>query len=305
MRNQLLIKVGSYTGDGNDNRDIEVGFRPDLVIIKGGNRHSVWRNRWMQGDSTANIGDSAANFANAIQAFLYDGFQVGSNNTVNESAVVYHYIAIRGVIGQNYFRVGRYTGDGNDDRSLSALGLLFTPDFLMIKRDGASTARWKTSDATLGGNSLPFSGSSQSGNIIQSIIENGFQVGTDNTVNASGERYFFAALKELAGAIKVGRYTGDGQDGRHITGVGFQPDAVLVKVAEETYTSRLRTSEEAGDETLNFGTTGSPNSDEIQELEEDGFELGTATSVNENGKTYYYLALKTGNHEIQLDRETV
>jgi len=95
---RAMIKTGTYTGDGNDDRDIDIGVdlankKNAYVIVKNtekavGPVHRIERG---QGDEasffTANISGS-----NQIQAFNTTGFQLGGNDNVNCNADLYIYI---------------------------------------------------------------------------------------------------------------------------------------------------------------------------------------------------------------------
>ena len=48
-------------------------------------------------------------------------------------------------------------------------------------------------------------------------------------VNRTGTTYHYVAWNEIPGKVDVGTYTGNGADNRNITGVGFQPDFVMVQ----------------------------------------------------------------------------
>jgi hypothetical protein len=92
------VAVGSYTGNGGDNRNITgLGIDPAWVWTKRSTTSgSVWRTDTMPGDSTAYW---EINFFNAdrIQALISDGFQVGTNAQVNSStgATTYYYLAVQ------------------------------------------------------------------------------------------------------------------------------------------------------------------------------------------------------------------
>lgn len=93
------IQTGIYTGDGVDNRNINIGVdlasKTDVyVIIKGcvsvGTGHRI---EYGQGDLTM-LQQAYDDFANGIQALTSTGFQVGSDGAVNQSTKTYCYIAI-------------------------------------------------------------------------------------------------------------------------------------------------------------------------------------------------------------------
>jgi hypothetical protein len=91
----LEVSIGSYVGDGVDNRVITgLGYRPEYVMVK----------RWSSTSGVhrpASLGTSAsalrfsnnANLADSIQQIAADGFEVGRNSTVNSSGTTYYWTA--------------------------------------------------------------------------------------------------------------------------------------------------------------------------------------------------------------------
>ena len=53
-------------------------------------------------------------------------------------------------------------------------------------------------------------------------------------MNQNGVTYYWTAFLERPGQMKVGSYTGNGNDNRSLTGVGFQPGYVMVMGAGAT-----------------------------------------------------------------------
>jgi hypothetical protein len=94
-----------------------------------------------------------------------------------------------------------------------------------------------------------------------------------------------------AGTIYIlsGTYAGDNNDDRSISGLGFQPDAVIVIGAGNSWYWKTN-SMTAGDNSLPLALTTGYTANYIQALEADGFQVGTA--LNTAGSTYYYLAVK-------------
>lgn len=303
-RSNLQIKVGTYTGNGVDSTNITgVGFRPDLVIVKGGANIACWRNKHNRGDSTMYLAGNTANFADGIQEILSDGFQVGTDAKVNANGTTYYYIAIRGTSGQSHFKTGRYYGNATDARQLTAQGIDFTPDIFFVKGNRADNPSVKTTEST-GDNSWHFSGSIDAANEIQDLIANGVELGTSSRVNgATTEEYFFAALKKLSGAIQSFTYTGNGVDGREITGLGFQPDFVIVKNATATNAACIRTSDFSGDSSASVGAS-TATTNQIQSFTSDGFTVGTSAPVNTDATVYWGFAFKAGDFNAPITRTT-
>ena len=96
--NTTNIVTGTYTGNGGDNRSIDIGI--DLtaklnpfVLVKGNNADdAIFRVEYAQGDLSFQISNTDA--ANMIQQFDATGFEVGSDNSVNANGVVFRYVAI-------------------------------------------------------------------------------------------------------------------------------------------------------------------------------------------------------------------
>ena len=184
-------------------------------------------------------------------------------------------------------KTGTYTGDGIVDKSITGVG--FQPNFVLIK-GGSNLAVMTTS--TMGADltkdvrnaAAPFAGG------IKSLAADGFTLGTDAKVNASGTVYYYLAVRDNgAGDFAVGSYAGNGADARQITGVGFQPDAVII-ASRGTHAATWRTSDMSGDNSQQFNNTLVANY--IQALNADGFELGTNSIVNGAAVTYDWIAIK-------------
>jgi hypothetical protein len=89
--------------------------------------------------------------------------------------------------------------------------------------------------------------------------------------------------------ITTGTYTGDGVDNRWIV-VGFEPDLVIVKPdlsQEATY----RTSDMAVDESYKPYRFAGATTNRIQDFDATRFQIGTDLEVNQNGSTYYWVAV--------------
>lgn len=188
------IKTGSYSGNGIAGTTINgVGFSPALMWIKrNGNNAAVWRSSDFIGDLSSFF-NAAADTNNQIQSFQTDGFQIGSDARVNTNSSTYYYVAFKA--NSSEIASGSYTGDGTDDRSITGLGL--QPDFAWIKDTAATNgARFKP-DSLPGDSSFQFTAASDSGNLIQTLLTDGFQIGSNAAVNKSGATYRYVAFHKL------------------------------------------------------------------------------------------------------------
>ncbi|MBI2854726.1 MAG: hypothetical protein HYX87_07400, partial [Chloroflexi bacterium] len=93
----------------------------------------------------------------------------------------------------------------------------------------------------------------------------------------------------VSGRLAVGSYTGNNTDNRSISGVGFQPEWVVI---QRTSTDQARHKLASTGATSDYSQLFDVVADEtnrIQALESDGFQLGNGVGVNVSS-TYYYIA---------------
>lgn len=280
----FTMKTGSYTGNGTTQTISGLGFKPALVVIKGSTSTlAVWRSELMGGGNASTSLDitSIVNYTNAITALTNDGFFVADNKVVNSNGDTYNWIAFGNSTSTN-FKVGAYTGDAQDDRSITGIG--FQPDLVWVKRI-ANGARWRSSSMS-GDISQYFGATAQASDIIQALESDGFQVGT--SINEANLIYFYVAFKNTTNQFSVGTYTGNGSANRSITTSGINPDWVIVK-ATSSDTGVHRSDVQTGDTTQLF-TAVVDSTLNIDQLNDGGFRIDTNASVNGSGETYYWAA---------------
>jgi hypothetical protein len=279
----VAVASGSYTGDGQDDRAIGgAGFQPDIVIVSCDcGRSSIIRTSTMSGDASKVFTNNGALQPDRIQSLDADGFTVGRNNQVNRNGDTYYWVAIQ---AGSDISLGTYVGDGNDDRSISGIG--FRPEWVITIGDGQQA--WFRPDGASGDLSYKINNPGGAVNRIQDFTSDGFQIGSHNNVNDAGVTFHYIAFN-ASSSIEVGSYTGDGSDDRPITGLGIRPDFVWVK-SDSGSDAVWRPDSLSGDATLAWDSGASP--DRIQDLFNDGFEVGTDAGVNAAATTYYYLAIE-------------
>ena len=83
-------------------------------------------------------------------------------------------------------------------------------------------------------------------------------------------------------------YTGDGNDGRTVTGVGFQPDWVWLKGRSEAEHHTLNDSVRGANKQVysHLSYSEATDTDRLQSFDSDGFTLGTDVIVNKNTETF-------------------
>jgi len=92
------MKVGTYIGNGADNRNIDIGVNlaaKTYVFIQikglGSSYRNIGRPEYGQGDSSWNY-YTATDEADWIQGLTATGFQIGANTHVNQSSQLYRFI---------------------------------------------------------------------------------------------------------------------------------------------------------------------------------------------------------------------
>jgi len=283
----IKMASGTYTGDANDNRTITVGFQPDFVIVKEtGNGEGAARTSTMANDASKPMGSATAFVANAIQSFTATGFVVGTDNDVNRNNRDYYWVAFK-ANGQA-MKVGSYTGTGAA-RSFTGFG--FSPEAVIVMGNNAARAVTRMSGMS---RSFGFDNTTGVTTAVTSLNADGFSVGTGAEANTNNVGYHYVAFNDFADSIDVASYAGNNTDDTSISGVGFQPEFVLIR-ANDTVTGRRanwRPSAVGGDSTLLLTGTAAGNN-RIQALQADGFQVGTSTDVNANTVNFNYLAVRS------------
>jgi hypothetical protein len=236
------MAVGSFTGNGTDGRLITgVGFQPDLVfLIPNDANRSSWRSATFP-DADASAFGSDFNMSNTLEALNADGFTVGRDARGNKAGASFYYAAFKS--SASCMKVGTYPGTGTP-KTISGVG--FRAEFMFIKSSGGNAACFKTRvmpDIS----SIEFNTSREDDNRLNGLNDDGFSVGTQGQVNQNNLTYHYVSFRDCdpvipAKCIATGSYTGDGTDNREITGLGFSPQVIMVKVVNGSNEAQIRTS---------------------------------------------------------------
>ncbi len=195
------------------------------------------------------------------------------------------------------FASGGYTGNATDGRTISGVG--FQPDLVLVKGNNTSVGAGRTS--TMSGDATkPLSGATAlSTDRIQSITSDGFTLGTNAAVNGNGVAYQWAAF-DSGKEMKVGSYTGNGAATQGITGLGFQPESVLILPAS-AQTAVMRS---AGMTTTFPLGSGTGTANQINSLDANGFTVGNSAATNANGTAYHYVAFDSATGTLRATTYT-
>ena len=283
------MATGTFTGTAALQQISGLEFAPDLVIIKGNTTQAgAFRTRVMGGDTTAYLDAATANFTGGIISLNNDGFTLGTSAVTNNSGTTYYYTAFGNAYnpmtksGAADFFIGAYYGNGIDSRNIT--NLPFQPDMVTVKRSGATGGVFHTVNHS-GDTTSYFAATADLANSIQSLRSDGFQVGTNATVNTAANTYWYFGFKDGAG-FATDTYTGTGSTAT-ISTVGFQSNFLWVKAATAVRGVE-RTSDGATDSALPFINVGAVTGT-ITGITSTGFTVGTAAETNTNGTTYRYV----------------
>jgi hypothetical protein len=278
--------TGTYVGDKTDDRSVTgVGFRPDVLIIKGDlKKRAMIRTSSMVGDKTKDMTGGSSVETNRIQSLDSDGFTIGDHDEVNKNGTSYYWVAFRVVEGQ--MEVGTYTGDGSSDRVVA--GMCLSPSLVMVFTEGKKEAVHR-SDYSADTFDFDDNNPESSNCILSPFLADGFRVGDNDRVNKNGFTYHYICWPNISGQQKFGGYSGDGTDNRDIIGLGFTPEFVIVRCVSH--------SERMVHRTASLGATGNSmyfddkqnEGNRIQALLADGFQVGSDNNVNDF-ENYAYFA---------------
>jgi len=194
------FNYGSFAGNDADDRWITgVGFQPDFIFIKS-DADGIMNNHWISslgGDQTLNTQSCTGGpiFNNIIQAVNGDGFQVGNRDDTyqssNKTGQTYYWFAFKQVAGG--IKVGNYTGNDADDRSITGVG--FQPTFVLLSNI-TTVARQNAIRYGTVGDLSGYCGGGWTADLIQALETDGFQVGSYFNVNKVAEVYHYFACKD-------------------------------------------------------------------------------------------------------------
>jgi hypothetical protein len=282
-------REGAYSGTGAAQTIANLPFSPDVVIIKSdGATSTVLRTSLMGGDYTTFLGSANSSFSGGITSLQSDGFSIGTAAAVNTSGTTYRWQAFGNAYnpltqtGAGDFAIGAYLGNTGDDRTIT--GIPFTPDLVYIRGGGTGVGALRPS-AYSGDKSSFFSGTIDSSNVIQSLNNGGFQLGSHASVNSSFV-YWWVAFK--AGPnLRIGTYTGTGLSNRLIPAESYRSNYTWVKRSDSSNSVISRPTSITDDSSQYFSATAN-RTDGITSLNGGGFTV--AAGMNLLNSVYYYFS---------------
>lgn len=220
MSLDLIIETGSYTGNASS-QSIAVGWQPDVVLIASSRssgpangRCLAFKTADMSGDDfIRNAAAASYHTVNGL-SLTASGFSVGSEDSINNSGTIFHWMAIR---GGPAIDVGTYTGSGGTTTITTGRQPVAV---LLAQTTGTESFQIKSEDYS-GSTNWIFTGTAAEGSNI-TLQSTGFQGTAD--ADLSGETYMYVALYSLVGSTRhwrSGTYTGNGTS--QAVALGAQP----------------------------------------------------------------------------------
>jgi hypothetical protein len=310
-----------YTGNGSSKTISTLNFQPDWVWIK--NRATSDMNvlfdslrgatKRIASDSTS----AEATEAQDLTAFNTNGFTVGTSGAVNTNNVSYaswNWKA-NGAGSSNTdgsinttktsanttsgFSISTYTGTGANATVGHGLGV--TPKMFIVKRLN-STGAFRTYVEPLGNlGQLALNATDEVSDVASmwnstSPTNSTISIGTHAGVNASGGTYVAYCFADVQGFSKIGSYLGNGHANGTFAYTGFKPAFILVKnTGNSARNWQIYDSKRIGYNYNNYRiATNLPQTEESNlniDIYSNGFKArSTDADVNENAKTYIYMA---------------
>ncbi len=306
-----------YTGTGGSRSVTGYGFKPNFIWMKRRNsaqEHALVNSVRGSGRSLYSDLNNAEDVSAAgITSFDADGFSVGSSglmNNTNDTYVAWAWKAddneptindngsIDSIVSANAnagFSIVKYTHNGTAGATIGH-GLSAAPQVVMIKCTSDGSTNWINYYETIGDDdylTLNLSNAVDSYTDWISVTSTTFAIGAVfGNASTSGREYIAYCWHSATGYSKISSYSGTGSSNA-ITGLGFQPDYVMIKEADGADSWEVYDSERGDNKVLypngdNSEGTGS----NFTSFDSGGFTVSSASSVNESGKEYIYAAFK-------------
>jgi len=192
----LKLVTGTYTGDGNDDRDITTtGVNPDLVWLqRNGSNYCVWKSDQHAGEATSYFAGVADLASDGIQSLGTAKFQVGANAAVNNNTETYFWAAFEAhADGEAEIVVGEYDTTATTVDEL-LIWCPWEPDIVVLSGHGIGLPIWATGDMTMPV-ACAFDTTANSTTAITELCSKGFWVGTDSKAQYAHYKYYYMAFK--------------------------------------------------------------------------------------------------------------
>jgi hypothetical protein len=315
---ESIIKCGSYTGTGAAGLEVDLGFEPQWILIKGATSGAAYD--WYLVDNMRGITtggndpllwpnkSDAEDTASNIISVTATGFKLeGTGFGFNRSGEDYIYIAIRRPMktpesGTEVFNdTFQY---GEDGKTAGYLGSPADLDIRIERTGGGSLVRDRLrGDVYLRTQATDAEAGSQSA--TWDNMTGYFYYSPGTSANTDIIHYVF---KRATGFFDMVAYTGDrvSQGGPQTITHNLKviPELAIVKVRSDSASWYVASTELNNYDFLSLNTANSANSDSvtpyIYDLEVNNFKVGARNQVNATGDTYisYLFATVAGVSKV-------
>ena len=319
---QRFFETVIYNGTGSTNKIESLEFAPDLVWVKRRNStgYQIWSDtvRGASNYLVSNTTDqeSVGGGSQLINGFLKDGFQVGTENAVNNSsgtyvawcwkaggaAVTNNDGSVASQVSANTeagFSICTWTGTGSNLTFGHGLGK--KPDWVITKaRAGSSGCDWFVYHKDIGATHNLRLNTQDASSAASDLFNNTeptssvFSIGNSSCINENGGTYISYCWTAIPGFSAFGKYTGNGNaDGPYVH-LGFRPAWLLLRGTHGDiwylYDNKRNTFNVV-DKELNPNRDQSESSFTTADFLSNGFKIRTSnSSFNYNNYTYIYMA---------------
>ena len=170
-----------------------------MWVKAAASQSAVTRSTLDSGDSSKILYPDTAAAADQIQALETDGFQVGTNATVNTNLTTYYWWAMKYNVDSSFDSL-QYTGNSVDSRTLTGLGMDMTGTnvYAIIRTNTAARAASHRPDALTGDATNLWQNIAAQVDYIQAFTSDGVQVGAASDVNLNTVVFDLVAWKAEA-----------------------------------------------------------------------------------------------------------
>ena len=312
-----------YVGTGSSRTISTLNFQPDWVWIKNrgtNDRHSLFDAvRAAPNMLTSNANGAQSAEPSELTAFNANGFTVNNATSVNGSSA--NYVSwnwkangtgssntagsINSTVSVNTtsgFSIVKYVGNASQSQTVGH-GLGVAPKLIIFK-SSTSADDWSICFPSVLGVDGRLTLNTSAANAIgdntfwNSVAPSStlFSIGNNPRANASGQTIIAYCFAEIPGFSKMGSYVGNGHANGTFAYTGFKPAFILVKnTGNSARNWQIYDNKRIGYNYNNYRiATNLPQTEESNlniDIYSNGFKtLTTDADVNENAKTYIYMA---------------
>ena len=310
-----------YTGNGGTQSITGVGHAPDFVWQKSRSNAEGYGLfdvlRGVTNRIQSNTLNAESSVAGSLQSFDSDGFTVGNDVGANgngQTFASWNWKAngqgssnTEGSINTTYtsanttsgFSIIQYTGNATASATIGH-GLGKIPTMIIFRRY-AQAENWDVYHQAIGNaksirlnengaqfdNATALTSTTPTSNLIT--------LGTSVTTNANGNPMIAYCFADVQGFSKMGSYIGNGNANGTFAYTGFKPAFILVKNTGSARNWEIYDNKRIGYNVANYrlppNTSGTEETNVNIDILSNGFKArSTDGDVNENGKTYIYMA---------------